>query len=375
MAVAAPTGKAAERLARSLASGAPGGGALAPTTLHALLGIGPDHRHRRGRSPLAARLVVCDETSMVDVATLDELLGALAPECRLLLVGDPDQLQSVDLGSVMGDLVAAPSLSRTTLREVRRVEGASAAARASLLELFADVREGNGPRVLERLRADSPGTAFLPIGESPTTGALATVLDEAVERAQSLARIARGEETASLLEVLESVMVLCAQHEGPLGRRWWSDRIAERAGQRLGPVPGVGVPVLVTRTDRANGVVNGDTGLVRESRRGAVLHRPDRDLEDVPVATLTHWQPWWAMTIHKSQGSEFDHVVVVIPPGSRLVSRELLYTALTRARSRVSVVARPEDVLDAVARPVRRLTGLTAAVARWSSTPRRTIGP
>ncbi len=375
VAVVAPTGKAAERLARSLASGAPGGWAPAPTTLHALLGIGPDHRHRRGRPPLAARLVVCDETSMVDVASLDELLGALAPECRLLLVGDPDQLQSVDLGSVMGDLVAAPSLSRTTLREVRRVEGASAATRASLLELFADVREGNAARVLERLRAHAPGTDFLAIGESPTTGALATVLDEAVERAHALGRIARGDGATPLPEALESVMVLCAQHEGPLGRRWWSDRIAERVGQRLGPVPGVGVPVLVTRTDRANGVVNGDTGLVRESARGAVLHRPDRDLEDVPVATLTHWQPWWAMTIHKSQGSEFDHVVVVVPPGSRLVSRELLYTALTRARSRVSVVARPEDVLDAVARPVRRLTGLTAAVVRWSSSPRPTIGP
>ena len=359
VALVAPTGKAAERLALVLA---PATIVDRPRTLHSLLGVGPEHPHRRERAALEVRLVICDETSMVDVALLDELLAALGPECRLLLVGDPDQLQSVELGSVMGDLVAAPALTRTTLRGVRRVEGASARARETLLALFDDVREGRASAVLESLRARGPGVELVAL-EDGAVPALAPVLDEGLARALTLRRLARGElDRTRLTAVLESVMVLCAQHEGPLGRRWWVERVAERLELRPGPVPEVGTPVLVTRSDRAIGVVNGDTGLVVEHARGPVLRRHGGDAQDVPVATLAHWQPWWAMTIHKAQGSEFDHVVVVIPPGSRLVSRELLYTALTRARARVSVVARPADVLEAVARPVRRSTGLTASI-------------
>jgi exodeoxyribonuclease V alpha subunit len=161
-------------------------------------------------------------------------------------------------------------------------------------------------------------------------------------------------------------MVLTAQHHGDFGRHWWVRLIADTIGIGIGGSPrNVGVPVLVTQTDRGANLVNGDDGIVRATPDGELVFDT---MGSFPVrlrpAAVTHWQPWYAMTIHKSQGSEFQRVVVSVTPGTRLLSRELLYTALTRAKEGVTIVATPEDLRLAIDRPVVRLTGLAEALRR-----------
>ena len=374
----APTGKAAQRM-REAIEGAIAGLALddetatrllarlEPTTIHSLLGISPTRPRRRNVDFLAADLVICDETSMVDVALLGELLRALSPATRIVLVGDPNQLQSVDAGSAMGDIVAAMrhgDVAGVELTVVRRVSGSN---RDVLLQLFDAVRRGSSDEAMALIEAGVTGVSWAPLtsGESNVPQ---DVLRPVVQRAERLRSLASDPAVRDddIERELTSVMVLTAQHHGDFGRHWWVRHVADTLGVNTGGSPrDVGVPVLVTQTDRGANLVNGDDGIVRATPEGDLVFDT---MGSFPVrlrpAAVTHWQPWYAMTIHKSQGSEFQRVVVSVTPGTRLLSRELLYTALTRAKEEVTIVATPDDLRLAIERPVVRLTGLADALRR-----------
>ena len=380
----APTGKAAQRIKESLlavlADIAPHEvdvfrDKVQPTTIHRLLGINPVLQRRRSKEPLHADLVIVDEVSMVDVVVLAELLGALDASTRLLLVGDPQQLQSVDVGSVMADIVAAASsaLPVTTLQVVHRVSKDSGIDRSQLLTFFDAVRGARVDEALEQLRSGGTSLRFV---ELPATGVSdtteAAILSPVRQRANELVAAARTNDEPAWRAAMTSTMVLTAQHDGPLGRHWWVDRVAAPLGASvLGSPSTLGTPVLITASDHANGLTNGDVGLVVGGSDGTarlqLLTSEFAGADDTVVRLLrpvvvTHWQPWWAMTIHKSQGSEFDDVIVAITPGTRLLSRELLYTAVTRAKRSVTVIGTAIDVENALRTPARRLTGLRSAL-------------
>jgi exodeoxyribonuclease V alpha subunit len=316
---------------------------------------------------LAADLVICDETSMVDVALLGELLRALSPATRIVLVGDPNQLQSVDAGSAMGDIVAAMrhgDVAGVELTVVRRVSGSN---RDVLLQLFDAVRRGASDEAMALIEAGVTGVSWAPL-TSDESNVPQDVLRPVVERAERLRSLASNPAVREedIERELTSVMVLTAQHHGDFGRHWWVRHVADTLGVNTGGSPrDVGVPVLVTQTDRGANLVNGDDGIVRATPEGDLVFDT---MGSFPVrlrpAAVTHWQPWYAMTIHKSQGSEFQRVVVSVTPGTRLLSRELLYTALTRAKEEVTIVATPDDLRLAIERPVVRLTGLADALHR-----------
>ena len=337
------------------------------TTVHRLLG-----RSRRGgtrhdhRNPLPHDLVVVDETSMVDLPLMTRLLDALRPDARLVLVGDPDQLASVEAGTVLADLVAEPAAGRSSVLADRVVELTVAhrfGAGSGIAELADAVRRGDADAVLELLGARPEDVSWVVPDDAPALDALrAQVIDAAAQVAIS----ARQGRLADSVAAARRLKVLCATRLGPLGMYDWSDLIERGVAEvvpelRSGRRWEIGRPFIVTRNDPVARVTNGDTGVVVDlhGRRVLAIDTGAATPVPVPVARLDQVEPWWAMTIHKSQGSEFDHVVVSLPTQeSPVLTRELLYTAITRARHSVTVVADEVTVRRAVERPVSRASGL-----------------
>ncbi|WP_298802743.1 exodeoxyribonuclease V subunit alpha [uncultured Pseudokineococcus sp.] len=419
VALAAPTGRAAARLAEAVRDSSAKLpeedrerlGDLPSTTLHRLLGWRPDarHRFRHGRSDrLALEVLVVDESSMVSLTLMARLLEALRPHTRLVLVGDPDQLASVEAGTVLGDLVDAraggarhPRLAdalaevgalpadpgrhepsdadgRTArpvtvrdgvslLRTTRRYAGGGVVDR-----LAAAVRDGRGKDALAVLLSGDPGAVLLPTTADAVPEAdLDDVRDDVVAAATALGAAARAGDAAGALAALDRHRLLTAHRAGPRGLRRWGE-LAERwtrAAEAAAGVPRVrradghhvGEPLLVTVNDPATGLSNGDVAVLVDDGAGALAAavgaREDPRL--LPLGRLPSTRALHAMTVHRSQGSQFDAVTLVLPPSaSPLLTRETLYTALTRARERVRVVGDAEALLAAVARPAARASGL-----------------
>jgi exodeoxyribonuclease V alpha subunit len=391
VALAAPTGKAAGRLAEALAlaaADAEGGeeGALGPevaaalrqvtvATVHTLLGstggLRFDHDHD---DPLPYDLVVVDETSMVSLPLMARLLDAVRPEAGVVLVGDPYQLASVEVGTVMGDLVG-PEVPASTgpldgLVTVlsRRYRFAEDSAIAALGDA---VRRGDADGALVVLASGAPGVAWVRDDQD-----LAEVEDLLVQAAAETVVAARAGEAGDALAASSRIKLLAATRRGPASVADWASRleagVVRRLGQPLRPVGGwfEGRPVLVTANDRANRLRNGDTGVAlrRDGRLVVAFAEGDDQPRWVPVAALGAVDTWWSMTIHKAQGSEFEHAVVSLPAaGSPALSRELLYTAVTRGRRQVTVVASEEALRQAVERPVSRASGLGRRL--WHGVP------
>lgn len=395
IALAAPTGKAAARLQEAVRDQADELGLpeLTASTLHRLLGWqrgrGTRFRyHEFNRLPYD--VIVVDETSMVSSTMMSRLLAALRPDTRLVLVGDPDQLASVDAGAVLADLVAGPvlgppnpqleqitgphTLGRETDPEsltpleltrlrggiVRLTRGRRFGGRIADLALA--VRAGDADRALELLRA---GGAALSLHDPDDIDDIRT---DVVDTAHRSTDAALAGDAWSALTALESHRLLCAHRQGPYGVERW-DRMAAEWAAAAGAGADTthatwypGQPLLVTANDHEARIYNGDTGVV--------IRRPDGSLR---VALQRGSEPYlvhptqfpavvtvFAMTIHRSQGSQYDAVTIVLPePESSLLTRELLYTAITRARAHVRVIGTPAAIRAAVDRRVLRASGLS----------------
>jgi len=219
--------------------------------------------------------------------------------------------------------------------------------------------------VLAVLRAGGDVTWIDP---SVEPGAVESVADDVVAVARAVVTAARAGDVDTALSELGSTRVLCAHRRGPAGVEGWNRRV-EDALRALGLVGWsewyAGRPVMVTENDPLNGVHNGDVGVaVREDDGYAAWFPRGGDALRIDSVRLDRVVTQWSMSIHKSQGSEFDHVVVVLPPApARILTRELLYTAVTRARRRLTVVASEAAVRAAVDRPVARSSGLVLRLA------------
>jgi exodeoxyribonuclease V alpha subunit len=395
VALAAPTGKAAARLAEAVHAEAamldvdPAvRAALIATpasTLHRLLGFQPGTKSRfrhDGANQLGHTVVIVDESSMVSLSLMAKLLVAVRPTARLVLVGDPRQLASVEAGAVLGDIVGgagsgagagAPagrpqpvmSESVVVLRRVHRF-GAGIASVAGAIEA------GNPAAVIDALRS-SPGevTWIDPApGLDPGRAAELSDVRQAVTcAAGAVVAAARAGDGAGALAALRSVQVLCAHRRGPAGAARWRAEIERWLRLSIAGYGGgtwfAGRPLLVTENDYGLGVFNGDTGVVVDAGAGRLRAVFDRRGEVLAVrpTRLASVESLYAMTIHKAQGSQFDQVVVVLPePGSRALTRELLYTAVTRARTSLTLIGSEASVAAAVNRPIARASGLGDAL-------------
>jgi len=375
IALAAPTGKAAARLQEAVhervaALPAPDQERLAglrAVTLHRLLGPLPDtssrfRHHRDNRLP--HDVVVVDETSMVSLTMMARLLEAVRPTSRLLLVGDPFQLASVEAGAVLADLVDARVPDEPF--GVVRLETSHRFGHA-IGELAEAVRRGDAERAVALLEAGDEGVELVAPGEG--VDPVARVRELVAPHALAVLHAAEAGRADEALRLLDEQRLLCAHREGSFGVRHWNAQVerwlAEETGEPLWSASYAGRPVLVTANDYGLGVHNGDVGVVvrppgdrgPRALRAAVASSGGR--LDLATSRLSQVETMHALTIHKSQGSQAGTVVVLLPPpDSRLLTRELFYTAITRAVRRVVVVGSPDDVRAAVERRALRATGL-----------------
>lgn len=459
IALAAPTGKAAQRMQEALIERA---GQLPPElaarlprtsfTLQRLLGTLPDGRFRHHRdNPLPFDVIVVDEASMIDVALAAQLLEAVAPDARLVMLGDKDQLAAVEAGAVFAELSAQPVFSEAgaariaaglgvapkQFRAALPDEAAEPHASAEIDEdyLLMDDSEGyvalhEAPaepwhRAPQDVPASNPltdcvvwlernyrfgldsdiGRLSVAIRRGSAEAALAALqaseAGEGVTRAavlvddhapalseRTLARLAAGfapyaqalaaalegrSGVAALFDALNRYRVLCATREGARGVDQINARLAAKVRERAGGALAFGAqwfagrPVIVTRNDYALGLFNGDIGIAMPAADGALrvaFRMADASLRFVSPAALPPHDTAFALTVHKSQGSEFDHAALVLPATfNRVLSRELVYTAITRAKQRVEVIGSPAIFAQAVATPTRRDSGLAARIA------------
>ena len=432
----APTGKAAARLTESIM------GSLRtlpeaireriPTkasTIHQMLGSRKNTRQFRhhARNPLHADVVVIDEASMIDLERMAALMDAVPPSARLILVGDKDQLSSVEAGSVMGDLCrdletrgysaettdwiqaatgenmeAAPgqrvdALAQQTvmLRHSERFAGHS-----GIGQLAEAVNLGDIPRARAILIGDAP---YPDVHWIQTPGPGDQLLDALCHGSSNPAKeldargyrhylemipdVIKTEDFTSealtalfnqLLEALGSFQILCAVHEGPWGVESLNHRIERRLEKQgliqpaMDPVSGwyAGRPVMVTKNDYELGLMNGDVGMTLpflDEREGKISLRvvfkhpenTDTPFRIVLPGRLTEVETVFAMTVHKSQGSEFGHVALMLPNPSHapVLSRELLYTGITRARHRLTLIGENVDEISSTIHRKTRRSG------------------
>lgn len=366
IALAAPTGKAAARMGESIANAAAlletsdpdladSMRQVRPSTVHRLLGVrrGSAAFRHNASDPLHHDVVIIDEASMMSLPLSASLLEALSASTRLILVGDPDQLASVEAGSVLADLVAARGPISSCVAELTANHRFGAGS--AIGELAAAVRRGDVEGTRRAL--DTGGGASL-----HSSGSTARSIVEPVALAMRQAALA-GDQTLAA-EQLDSVRVLCAHRRGPAGVARWNSLVESWLGDVRPFSDYAGRPVMVTVNDAPRRLFNGDIGVVVEQPETGALEVviPDGEsIRHVPRVHLGRVETVHALTIHKSQGSEFDRVVVVLPSAdSLLATRELLYTAITRARSSVTLIGSLDAVLAAVSRPTRRASGLRA---------------
>jgi exodeoxyribonuclease V alpha subunit len=403
VALAAPTGKAATRLQEAVQAVTASFGAVdrervgivTASTLHRLLGSRPGDRNRFKHdrdNRLPHDVVVVDESSMLSLTLMARLLEAVRPDARLVLVGDPDQLASVEAGAVLADLVGGllarpvvptltPVLSAPVLSPGGLARRAASAAAdddrgrhgvvvlgttwrfsGAIADLATAVRRGDADAAVAVLRR---GDQALELTEVEVD------IREDVVRAASLIReAALSGDAAAALDHLDGHRLLCAHRTGPFGVDWWGRKIE----RWLADVPGdpregewyVGRPLLVTVNDYALGLFNGDTGVVVRQSDGSVRAFFARApaLVDFAPSRLSEVQTVHAMTVHRSQGSEFRLVSLLLPPaGSPLATRQTLYTALTRASEGVRVIGSAAAVERSVGRPAARASGLHGRLA------------
>lgn len=378
VALAAPTAKAATQMRESLLNAV---GAddhpfppshveifrrLEPTTLHRLLGRRPRTENRFARDaddPLDVDLVVVDETSMVSLPLMARFLEALSPETRLVLVGDPGQLASVENGSVLPDLAELQDerpeiMTRLTVSQRNRDSDSSALTEAVRLADWARTETlltDAGNRIDEKTATST--LAFIEVDDGLKGAAkkVATILD-ALGAVKSKAE---NQDVEGALDASSAIRILCAHRHGMYGVEAWNEFVLDKLFDkdrhwRAGNI------VVKTRNDVANGLANGDTGVVLEvDGRLCFAFRHGAETIVVPTSAVDDVDVAFATTVHKAQGSEFATVVVVVPPASSpLCTRELLYTAATRAKPNLILIGSRADIEQAVKTPQLRSSGL-----------------
>ncbi|WP_438395961.1 AAA family ATPase [Caballeronia sp. DA-9] len=459
VALAAPTGKAAQRMQEALAERA---GGLPPEvaarlpntsfTLQRLLGTQTNGRFRHHRdNPLPFDVIVIDEASMIDVALAAHLLEAVAPDARLIMLGDKDQLAAVEAGAVFAELSARPVFSEAAAariatalavpveRFIGELPGAEedrapftpdpepawfdepgylvpeGDAYAELkwqppapTVVMADIQspltdcvvwlqrnyrfglESDIGRLSVAIRGGSVDEALATLTEAGT----ATLIEDSGQHladrtlarlnagfepyARALAQaLAAGSDATPLFDALNRFRVLAATRHGPRGVDEINARVSAWVRAAASVTLGAGAqwfagrPVIVTRNDYALGVFNGDIGIALPTASGAMqvcFRMADGTLRAISPAALPPHDTAFALTVHKSQGSEFDHAALVLPSTfGRVLSRELVYTAITRARSRVDVIGSAAVFAQAVQTPTRRDSGLAARIVEAAS--------
>ena len=400
----APTGKASARLTESI------GGALEKLnceeqvrdlipsqagTIHRLLGVIPNQpgfRHNEN-NPLHLDVLVVDEASMVDLPLMCRLLSALPPEARVILLGDRDQLASVEAGSVLGDICSAADMgySPTQVQQLEQLTGFNLNnypkakshgigdsfcllrksyrfdALSGIGQLASAVNQGEPKQALDAIQAGFKDIAQHPVGPAGYQALLKLCAQGYHPYLEALgAGIQTEEDKKQVLAAYNQFRLLCAVREGRFGVAGLNQAIRQTlAKQHRVPADGQwyqGRPVLITQNDHALGLYNGDIGITLADEDGqfrVIFELPDGTIKELLPSRLPEHETVFAMTVHKSQGSEFNHTVLVLPDTmSPVLTRELVYTGITRAKKKLELFATNSLLSAAIRNPTQRTSGL-----------------
>jgi len=297
--IAAPTGKAAAHLESALRvqGQLPEGLDCESMTLHRLLKLSPSMQRFGNPEFVRADLVVVDEASMLDASLMLHLLEAIGPETRLLLLGDPDQLPPVDGGSVFADMA---EMFGSRLERSMRTDN------NQLLDIAQNIQAGQRPEIPLLSCTDFLSSLHTHVSLPTSTDPLVCLQQQSRSR------------------------ILTALRQGPFGADALNQHILSQLQKPTA------LPILITQNDPKRQLYNGTTGVLMNSKAYFLL---SNELKSFPEATLPRYELAFCLSVHKSQGSEFDEVFALFPPGSEQFGREALYTAVTRAKKRVTVVS------------------------------------
>ncbi|WP_020565679.1 exodeoxyribonuclease V subunit alpha [Methylosarcina fibrata] len=368
IALAGPTGKAAMRLKESISfykSRLPCSEEIkqripeSVTTLHRLLGAKPLSPYFRyhAEHPLVYDVIVVDEASMIDLALMSKLLDALKPSARLILLGDKDQLASVESGAVLADLTQALPEHTVELKLTHRFD-------ENIKKLAS----------LVNLQLDEEAWRLVQAGNEAVSLLAGDPVKYIADRQSDYLRlIAAGAPFEEVSQARARFQVLCANREGRLGVTDVNDRVEQLLSRkrsiRLTGSWYSGRPVIITQNNPALHLYNGDTGIcMADKDQGGKLmvffQSADGAVRKYLPSRITHCQTVFAMTIHKSQGSEFEEVLIVLPAEiNPVLTKELVYTAITRAKKTVKVLSGESVFRTAVKQRVNRITGLIDALS------------
>lgn len=380
IALAAPTGKAAHRMEESLRRRLEQLETLgtlseeqrahlprSASTLHRLLGSRNDSPFFKydAKNPLPADVVIVDEASMVDLPLMAKLFAALKPAAEIVLVGDPHQLASVEAGAVLADIAIAASKSQSLGSALISLEKQYRYGAQSGIGLLCDaIREGDGERALALLGSER--YADIRLRALPERTRLASALGDSTALVHLRAALTESEPGA-MLAALGRNRILCPLRRGPFGVDAVNE-IIEGILDSEDVIRASGVlyerrPIVLTRNDHDLQLYNGDSGVVIRDPQSAGMQvffpSVDGALRAVPALRLPPHETAFALTVHRSQGSEFDRALVILPPtSSPIMTRELLYTAVSRARNDVEIWGDPQTLLEACKQTVERTSGL-----------------
>jgi exodeoxyribonuclease V alpha subunit len=389
IALAAPTGLAAKRMKFALANALdnPEVSAtvaldmrqrimnLPKSTVHKLLQYNPSGRRQYRKNAdnrLDLDVVIIDEVSMMPLSMMVHVLEALKPETTLILVGDKDQLASVESGSVLADICLASEMGPSFVSQMR---GKFRFKEESPVALLSDaINKNNQDELIQSLTSEYPSGVDAdgkelprfawvnPIDDAQSLSDIAKViLEHARTVCESAALATSDEDMEKLLDLRGQLQLICAHKRGKFGVTGWNSTIDRKLGPRGKGQWYVGRPIMVLVNDYLNDLSNGDIGVICEDSRQQrfAVFTGNNGIRRIPVTKLPPVETVHALTIHKSQGSEYTHTVVVLPlEPSRIVTRELVYTGITRAKPHLTVVSTQDVLLHAALTNIRRATGL-----------------
>lgn len=411
----APTGKAAARLTESIGNAIDKLPVEEPfrqsiptdaSTIHRLLGAVPgraEFRHNAA-NPLHLDILIVDEASMVDLALMYKLVAALPEHARLILLGDKDQLASVESGAVLGDICSfsPEGYSQQQQQLLQQLTGYRNFPASGQHHLLADClctlqksyrfHSGSGiGQLAKAINSGEPGLVkrvwqqdFTDIEYHPLSSVnYSLMISQLVENYSTYIRLIHQqtgcsvqEQALSALKAFSRCRLLCAVREGEFGVRGLNDRVEKSlAAKRIIQIAGeqwyVGRPVMVTRNDHALGLYNGDIGLCMpdwseaEPKLKVFFELPDGSVKAVLPGRVPEHETAYAMTIHKSQGSEFELTMMILPPKyTPVLSRELIYTGVTRAKQKLMLFAENSVINQGIRKRTHRASGLRKKLTR-----------
>lgn len=366
IALAAPTGKAAANLESSIHAALKDVDGFPPIkakTLHQLLGI-KRSMYGRDLSPLSADLILVDESSMIDIKLMGQLFSAIKPGARLILLGDKHQLSSVEAGSLFADLI--DYFHSQAISAVTELKTCMRSELKSIIDLASQIKIGNDKGALTLLESEAAGIKIVKFhDEWSVSEQQKRLLNEVIQHFPIFKTL--PENLSSVVKSFNNFRILTPLRKGPFGADTLNAMIFQtliKNEQKNGFI----APIMVMQNDYRLGLFNGEVGLiVKEKDREFALfasREPGQEFRQIPALLMPRYEYAYCLSVHKSQGSEFDHVILLLSEGTQTFGREALYTGVTRAKRRLEIWSKPSIVSDMIKMTGTRQSGI---VERLSS--------